>query len=253
MRETNHTSLVDDFGVDYRRPVFGQLDSLGDRYWDWVHEHVGPKRRQALADHDPAARWPGSFPIFANAWFEANTHISWRLVVSLWVPTVVLLLAGAAWRGVGGREAAGLAAAGFLLWTLVEYVLHRVAFHHHPRSSFGRKVHFLAHGIHHKDPWDPTRLVFPPLAGYGIALVLFVLLDLVLPVGAAMASMAGLLVGYLCYDLGHFAWHHAGCRRGLLKFLKRYHLAHHFKDQDSRYGVSQPLWDLVFRSGNLHF
>jgi sterol desaturase/sphingolipid hydroxylase (fatty acid hydroxylase superfamily) len=132
-------------------------------------------------------------------------------------------------------------------------VLHRVVFHYTPRTSLGRKVHFLAHGIHHKDPWDPTRLVFPPLAGYGIALVLFVLFAVVLPVGPAMASMAGLLIGYLCYDLGHFAWHHAGCRGGLLKFLKRYHLAHHFKDQDSRYGVSQPLWDLVFRSGSLRF
>ena len=65
--------------------------------------------------------------------------------------------------------------------------------------------------------------------------------------------MSGLLVGYLCYDLGHYAWHNAPCRRGLPRFLKRYHLAHHFKDQDSRYGVSQPLWDVIFRSGNLRF
>jgi sterol desaturase/sphingolipid hydroxylase (fatty acid hydroxylase superfamily) len=65
--------------------------------------------------------------------------------------------------------------------------------------------------------------------------------------------MGGLLIGYLCYDLGHFAWHHARCRRGPARFLKRYHLAHHFQDQDSRYGVSQPLWDVVFRSGKLRF
>ncbi len=137
MNETTKASLVDDFGVDFRRPVFGQLDGLGDRYWDWVHDHVGPARRQALAAHDPAARWPGSFPIFANPWLEANTHISWRLVVSLWVPTVVLLIAGAAWRDVAWRQVAGFAAGGFLLWTLVEYVLHRAVFHHlrGPRSA----------------------------------------------------------------------------------------------------------------------
>lgn len=245
--------VIDRFGVDFARPVFGQLDALGDRYWDWVHEPVTTARRQALVAHDPSSRWPGSFPIFANGWLEANTHIAWRLVLSIWAPTVLLLLVGARWRGLTWLTTAGLAAAGFLLWTLVEYGLHRVVFHHRPTGPLGRKVHFLAHGIHHKDPWDRTRLVFPPLAGAAIALSLFALLAAALPLGAAMACMAGLLVGYLCYDLGHYAWHHAACRRGLPRFLKRYHLAHHFKDQDSRYGVSQPLWDLVFRSGKLRF
>jgi len=252
MDGTTQSDLVDSFGIDYRRPVFGQLDGLGDRYWDWVHETVGPARRKALAAHD-AGPWPGSFPIFANRWLEANTHISWRLVLSLWVPTVMLLLVGARWRGLGWAALAGLTAAGFLFWTLVEYTLHRVVFHHRPGGSLGRKIHFLAHGIHHKDPWDRTRLVFPPLAGYAIALVLFNLIDLFLPLGEALATMGGLLIGYLCYDLGHFAWHHARCRRGLARFLKRYHLAHHFQDQDSRYGVSQPLWDIIFRSGKLRF
>ena len=215
---------------------------------------MGPERRKALADHDPGARWPGSFPIFASRWHEANTV---RLLAA------VVGAVGAHGRVAPRRRALarprlagrwpGLAAAGFLLWTFVEYVLHRVVFHHRPGGSFGRKVHFLAHGIHHKDPWDPTRLVFPPLAGYAIAL------GAVRPdrpgpaAGGGDGRDGGLLVGYLCYDLGHFAWHHARCRRGPARFLKRYHLAHHFQDQDSRYGVSQPLWDLVFRSGRLRF
>ena len=80
---------------------------------------------------------------------------------------------------------------------------------------------------------------------------LFGLFNLVLPLGPSLAAMSGLLVGYLGYDLGHMAWHHAACRRGVLRYLKRYHLAHHFRDQDSRFGVSQPLWDWVFRSGSL--
>ena len=120
-----------------------------------------------------------------------------------------------------------------------------------PRNRWQRRFHFLAHGIHHKDPWDGTRLVFPILGAIGIALVLFGLFNLVLPLGPSLAAMSGLLVGYLGYDLGHMAWHHAACRRGVLRYLKRYHLAHHFRDQDSRFGVSQPLWDWVFRSGSL--
>ncbi|MCX7670270.1 MAG: sterol desaturase family protein [Anaerolineae bacterium] len=35
-------------------------------------------------------------------------------------------------------------------------------------------------------------------------------------------------------------------RRGYLKFLKRYHMMHHFKQPDAYFGVSSPLWDMVF-------
>ena len=66
-----------------------------------------------------------------------------------------------------------------------------------------------------------------------------------------LVLMAGLLVGYLGYDMGHYAWHHARLRAGWLQYLKRYHLAHHYQDMDSRFGVSQPLWDWILRSGNL--
>ncbi len=247
-RQAGAANVVDEFGVDYTRPVLPQLDELGDRYWDWVHVNLRPSVRERLAVVQPDAAFPGSFPVFANPWLEANTHISWRLVLSLWVPTTVLMLGMARWREMGWFEMGGAFAAGFLLWTLVEYLLHRVVFHHRPRGSWQRKLHFLAHGIHHKDPWDPSRLVFPPLAGYAIALVLFVLIHLAIPLPSALATMAGLLVGYLAYDLGHFAWHHARCAHGIAHYLKRYHLAHHHRDSDSHYGVSLPLWDVVFRT-----
>ena len=33
---------------------------------------------------------------------------------------------------------------------------------------------------------------------------------------------------------------------GLGRFLREYHLRHHFRDDDLGYGVSSPLWDYVF-------
>jgi sterol desaturase/sphingolipid hydroxylase (fatty acid hydroxylase superfamily) len=33
---------------------------------------------------------------------------------------------------------------------------------------------------------------------------------------------------------------------GPMKALKRYHMQHHFKTPDLRYGVSSPIWDVVF-------
>ncbi len=33
-----------------------------------------------------------------------------------------------------------------------------------------------------------------------------------------------------------------------LFYLKRYHRLHHFKTPEKRFGVSNPLWDIVFRT-----
>ncbi len=35
---------------------------------------------------------------------------------------------------------------------------------------------------------------------------------------------------------------------GLGRFLRQYHLAHHYAVPDRHFGVSSPLWDLVFRT-----
>jgi sterol desaturase/sphingolipid hydroxylase (fatty acid hydroxylase superfamily) len=241
---------VDAHGVDYTRPVLPQLDQLGDRYWEWSHEHLTPAFRKRLAAAQPDTRWPGSFPIFASRWLDAQTHIRWQHVLLLW-GTVVLVLGFLGLRQTTGTTAPVAAwFGGLVLWTFVEYALHRFLFHRRPSTPAMRRFHFLAHGIHHKDPWDPTRLVFPLLGGAMIASGLQGLLLLVMPAGPALLAMSGLLVGYLAYDLGHYAWHHGRSEARWFRYLKRYHLAHHFRDQDSRYGVSQPLWDLVFRSGD---
>jgi sterol desaturase/sphingolipid hydroxylase (fatty acid hydroxylase superfamily) len=48
------------------------------------------------------------------------------------------------------------------------------------------------------------------------------------------------------YDLTHYATHHFPMRGGYAKFLKRYHMQHHYKTPNQRFGVSSPLWDWVF-------
>jgi sterol desaturase/sphingolipid hydroxylase (fatty acid hydroxylase superfamily) len=37
-------------------------------------------------------------------------------------------------------------------------------------------------------------------------------------------------------------------RSGYWKFIKRYHMAHHFKNPDAIYGVSSPVWDYVLHT-----
>lgn len=243
--------FVDQYGIDLRKPLYPQVASLGDNYFTWVHDPIRKTTLNQLREWDQG-RWPGSVRIFDSEWLEVMTHISWKLVLAIWLPvTLLLLVAARATFSLGWGAMAGCWAGGLLGWTLVEYILHRFFFHTPPKSAGGIRSHFLAHGIHHYDPFDGTRLVFPPLAGAGIAVILYLLMDLVMPSGAACASMSGLLSGYLLYDMSHYHSHHGKVRDPWFRFLSRYHKAHHHRDPDALFGVSNPFWDLVFRTGSL--
>jgi sterol desaturase/sphingolipid hydroxylase (fatty acid hydroxylase superfamily) len=37
-------------------------------------------------------------------------------------------------------------------------------------------------------------------------------------------------------------------KRGVWRWLKQYHLRHHYQDDQAGYGVSSPLWDYVFKT-----
>jgi sterol desaturase/sphingolipid hydroxylase (fatty acid hydroxylase superfamily) len=54
------------------------------------------------------------------------------------------------------------------------------------------------------------------------------------------------IIGYVCYDMIHYATHHLPMRGRLMKALKRQHMQHHFQNPDERYGVSTPIWDVAF-------
>ena len=229
--------------VDVSRPLLDQVGALGEDYDAWVHRSIKPG---------------SSLRLFESDLLEAFSHIPWWLVPLVWVPvTIATAVLAVTWQGVGVGLLVALTALGILLWSLTEYLLHRFVFHFKPRSRFGRKLHFLAHGVHHKDPWDPQRLVFPPLPAALIAVPIFLSVYAGVgwtsnPLGHAMSIMVGLFVGYQVYDMTHFYAHHAKPRSRWGKYLKRYHLAHHHKQPHRLYGVSSPLWDVVFRSGEPH-
>ena len=65
---------------------------------------------------------------------------------------------------------------------------------------------------------------------------------------AEHAWMAGMVGGYVWYDLTHYYLHHAAPKTAAGKWLRRYHLVHHFQTPEVRYGITTPLWDHVFRT-----
>ena len=55
-----------------------------------------------------------------------------------------------------------------------------------------------------------------------------------------------MVFGYLCYDMLHYATHHFSMKKGMWLWLKQHHMRHHYGDDHTGYGVSSPLWDVVF-------
>ena len=137
---------------------------------------------------------------------------------------------------------------GLAIWTLTEYWLHRLVFHWEPDNAFGRRMHFIIHGIHHDHPNDKLRLVMPPvgLDPAGGALLPRLLAD---PRRRRPSPLfGGFMLGYLAYDYTHYYVHHFVPKSKSGKRLREHHMRHHFQDHRYGYGVSSPLWDVVFRT-----
>ena len=191
--------------------------------------------------------------LFNSDFLEFFTHVSPVTIVVVWLPVALGLLLSA--TAAHTYASATIVPAGFLigafLWTLAEYTLHRFLFHHKPGNAFQERLFFLFHGIHHAQPQVKTRLVMPLPVSIPMALLFYGLFALVF--GTLLKSpqwvaplMSGFLVGYLVYDLTHYATHHFAMRWGYAKYIKRHHMQHHYKDPGTRFGVSSPLWDWVF-------
>jgi len=142
-----------------------------------------------------------------------------------------------------------LLAAGWLGWTFIEYWLHRGFFHLRPSSPARRVTSFIIHRHHHAAPQDTDRLVATPLYSLGLFLLLLAPYSLA-GAAARWALIAGSMLGYLAYELAHWRAHHVRPGRcgPLSRSLRRHHLRHHFGDDRHNFGISSPLWDLVFRT-----
>lgn len=140
------------------------------------------------------------------------------------------------------------AGGGWLLWTLVEYLLHRFAFHEEPGKPLAQR--YDIHWVHHRRPQDPHHVVTSLRLTVPLAVVFF---GLFYGVGGGHPGVwpfyGGFGLGYLSYEalhLGMHTWPEPPLR--LLRPLWKHHHAHHFQRPDRNYGVTTPLWDYLFRT-----
>jgi sterol desaturase/sphingolipid hydroxylase (fatty acid hydroxylase superfamily) len=125
--------------------------------------------------------------------------------------------------------------AGLFAWTLLEYIIHGVLAHSH------RTFVTPLHNEHHVDP----RAVFAMRAWIPTAVVLIVL-SAIFGIAPAMIFLFGIVAGFAVYEWLHYRMHFALPSNAVEARLRARHLAHHLREPDAIFGVTTPIWDIVF-------
>jgi hypothetical protein len=142
--------------------------------------------------------------------------------------------------------------AGWVTWTLVEYLFHRYVLHGRFPPGKGLIRKFLhvrldpLHWDHHARPFDGSHI-----SGElkDILPLFFVAAppSFVFPVYTAPALLAGVVQSYVSEEWLHYALHFSNSRFPLFRRLKKYHLYHHSPRGISKgYGITTRFWDGVF-------
>ena len=136
---------------------------------------------------------------------------------------------------------------GLLMWSLLEYALHRFFFHWSPQNRKIKRILQQLHCDHHGDSRNPDKILVRPayslpvsglLGGgfYAVTGSFFV----------ATGLLVGVWTGFLYYELVHYRLHRSTRANGWLQHQRRGHFYHHFVDRHHCFGVTSPLWDLIF-------
>lgn len=193
--------------------------------------------------------------MFESDFLDFFSRTPWFVVPLVWLPLCTALVAYAASLGVSVVTIAGSFVAGFVIWSLTEYWLHRTAFHWEPPGPWGERFHFLVHGVHHTWHKDPYRLVMPPAVSLVLGATFFGIFWAIaqglaavaaVPAGWHLTAFSGFAVGYVYYDCMHYALHHLKPRGTWMKRLRAHHMNHHHNNPDAKFGVSSMVWDRVF-------
>jgi sterol desaturase/sphingolipid hydroxylase (fatty acid hydroxylase superfamily) len=139
----------------------------------------------------------------------------------------------------GAQEWLTACITGMVLWTLLEYVLHRLALHWMPVFS-------PMHSQHHGTPL--AYLATPSWISVSVWLgVIMVPLWWYVGFNVANGLTVGVMVGYWWYGyVHHVIHHHTRKPSGYFDELRAWHMRHHHSPKQGNFGVTTPFWDHVF-------
>jgi sterol desaturase/sphingolipid hydroxylase (fatty acid hydroxylase superfamily) len=190
-----------------------------------------------------------SIRMFKSDFMESLSKVHFAVPLFIFIPAIFIFTYKAFAAGVNLLNFGLYFLLGLAVWTITEYIMHRFIFHYHPTSEFGKKMHFIFHGVHHDYPRDKKRLVLPPSVSIPLATGFYFLFATFLSSQLLFSFFPGFLLGYLIYDMLHYAMHHHNFKSGIMKRVKQHHMLHHYNEPTKGFGVSSSLWDIILRSG----
>ena len=214
-----------------RRIISAKFNQRGERAMLYRTKQVVIKTSLMLMRSHKTREWLKKYHAFVFYGAALTALLSGAAATSDHAPTAV----------------AALFVVGLFTWTLLEYSVHRFAFHSDAKRRLVPEVLSAYHLKHHRDPKAIDEL--------------FMGLSMSVPVAAAYYALAwatagswqaasylylGLMSGYFAYEYVHYSVHHRTCRSRWLKYMKRYHLGRHHRASDVCYGLTSPLVDLLF-------
>lgn len=188
----------------------------------------------------------GSAVLFESPLLEriSRTHISIPIIMFLGLSGISLFYAVTSTDislGIGFL----VLVAGYFVFTFVEYMMHKHFFHMEPDTPIKDKLQYSVHGVHHDYPRDKDRLAMPPFVSAAYAAIFYLVFRLIMG-DYALYFLPGFLSGYASYLGVHYIVHAFSPPKNFLKVLWVNHAIHHYKDPDMAFGVSTPLWDIIF-------
>ncbi len=189
----------------------------------------------------------GQGRLFQSEYLEMMTKTHPVVIYSLYLPVICFFLYYSnVYKLLTIPRIVLLFVAGVLVWSLIEYILHRFIFHIVSENKRVTRIIYKLHGIHHEYPRDRERLFMPPIPSIIVATGFFSVQYLLLGINA-FPFFSGFVFGYLLYGSMHYAIH-AFTPPSFLKALWRNHHLHHYKYPQRGFGVSSVLWDYIFRT-----
>lgn len=193
-----------------------------------------------------------SVRMFNADWMDFFSRIDYKVPLFIYVPVIVYFLY-LSFITVSLFYILPLILLGLIVWTFAEYNLHRFVFHWQPPGKIGERIHFMFHGVHHDYPRDSKRLVMVPAVSLPLAVGFYLLFKFLLTMAFGDANLVnpffvGFVIGYLFYDMTHYALHHVNFKSKFWLDLKQHHMIHHYSDPHNGFGVSTTFWDLVYRT-----
>lgn len=136
------------------------------------------------------------------------------------------------------------AVAGAVAWTFSEYAFHRW-FHVGRFGTFARRTHLAHHARRDYLVNSVSLLTWGSVLLVGLAALPLLLWSLV-PGPVALAFGAAWAAAYFVYEWIHAADHLRPPRNAYGRWTRRSHFHHHFEAPLRNFGVTSPVWDLVF-------